>query len=140
MDIDNKAAVAMLQNCCDKNRVMLEKYRALSREIEISQGGSSIDLGTGITSFQKEIEELDISVAAFLKVRTSLSEEEKHLLDEKVYLQQQILEMNKKIISRINTIKSTLAGEMQSLKHGRKAMNSYGGNHKQAGRLINKSG
>jgi hypothetical protein len=95
--------------------------------------------GKTLQRLQNEIERLDLEIDKRIKSGPPLSEQERLILVNKKELQQEILLLNKTLLTEAKNIKSTLAGEMASLKRGRTALKGYGHKSSTSGKVINKS-
>lgn len=131
--------VDLCQRSYLKTQEILDLMLVFQEALRASQKGVLVDGGKQLHLLQKEIQEIDLAIEKRLGNGSSLSTAENHALAERTKLREEILKLNKVLLPKITNIKSTLAGEMSSLKKSRTALKGYGDNSINGGKLINKS-
>ncbi|TKB10261.1 hypothetical protein [Desulforhopalus sp. IMCC35007] len=139
----------MNENCIITNDIFSKSWSrtcelrelivTLKQSLKGSKPAILIAGGKKLQSLQSEIELLDIEIDKRLKSGPPLLEQERQILVSKKELQQEILQLNRTLLTEVKNIKSTLAGEMASLKRGRTALKGYGHKSSASGKVINKS-
>lgn len=129
----------ILQSKCNKNREMIDLFNLLNSTLSRSDPRVLATFPERIKALQSDIIELDNLFLSYEAKVGHLTPAEQLLLDENKNLQEQLHGLYSSLMPRIHTVKAAIAGEMKSLKLGRKAMTGYGATLSQGGQLINKS-
>jgi hypothetical protein len=91
-----------------------------------------------LVELQEMAKQTDQQLTEKLRV-VEITENITESLARRTELQEKILVLLKEKISRVNSAKSLLASEMQSIKNGRKALTGYRTNSDHQGRIIDKT-
>lgn len=136
---DCTATTDIFTESYNKAHELLGLITVLQQALGSSKKEIFIDGCKKLRVLQSEMERTDLALKKRIQNGPPLSVKESGLVAQKLQLQKEILDLNRRVIPKINNIKSALVAEMVAIKKGRSAVKGYGDKGRGAGRVINKS-
>jgi len=127
----------LVQRSLQQYGEMFELLQTRGQQLDCHSTDHIQDFNETFTVLQKVAKRTDQKLLEKLKA-AEFTESIAGKLARREEMQEKILVLLKETASRANSVKSLLASELQSIKHGRKALSGYKTNPDQQGRLLNK--